>query len=239
MTVRKKHPEWSKYKIHAALNDLYSVETSISSIGRTLKDKGLILPRDTNRRKKAMLSPINRVSKRLKLQITHSGAIVHIDTKHLVQAGCSKMYHFTAIDAYSKYKHARTYTSISSRSARRFFEEVVAMFPFPIQAVISDNGSEYQGEFHQFLTSKNIIHYFTYPYTPKQNAIAERAIRTDIEEFYHNGGLKFTTSEQNEALNAWNYYYNHERYHRSLNCLTPVQFIAKFNSLNPYPSTEP
>lgn len=239
LDIRGKHPEWSKYKIHAALKDLYDLQTSVSSVGRILKDKGLILPRETKRRRKAAKTPLNRVSHALKRTVTYPGAIIHIDTKHLWQYGCGKMYHFTAVDAYSKFKHARAYSSISSRSARKFFEEVEVMFPFQIKAVITDNGSEYKGEFDTYLKTRNITHYFTHPYTPKQNAIAERAIRTDIEEFYHNDGLKFTVKEQNIALDEWNHFYNHERYHRSLNCLTPIQFIDKFNQLNPYPSTEP
>jgi len=35
--------------------------------------------------------------------------------------------------------------------------------------------------------------------------------------------------QQNKRIVAWNEYYNYKRYHRSLGCLTPAQYLATLN----------
>ena len=101
-----------------------------------------------------------------------------------------------------------------------------------VKAMVSDNGSEYKGKFDQKLQALSIDHYFIYPHSPKQNGIVERAIRTDIEEFYHHGGLEENIEQQNKRIIEWNEYYNYKRYHRSLGCLTPAQYLATLNLPN-------
>lgn len=239
LSIRQTNPFFSKYKIESALKFEYRVELSASSIGRILVEHGLILPRDTRRRKKAMLSPVKRISRQIKANVKQPGDLVHIDTKHLYLVGGAKAFHFTAIDALSRFKFAWVYSSITSASSSKFLDKAFNYFPFEVKAMVSDNGSEYHSKFDEKLKALSIDHYFIYPHSPKQNGIAERAIRTDIEEFYHAGNLEMSIEAQNEKIKQWNEYYNFKRYHRSLNCLTPAQFLDKFNSFNRHPSPEP
>ena len=67
---------------------------------------------------------------------------------------------------------------MSSRRARDFTDLAVDLFPGPVDRVLSDNGSEYEGEFADLLTACGIARYYTYPKTPKMNAHAERLNRT-------------------------------------------------------------
>ena len=53
--------------------------------------------------------------------------------------------------------------------------------------MLSDNGSEYEGQFADLLRARGIARYYIYSKTPKMNAHAERFDRTVQEEFldYH------------------------------------------------------
>lgn len=237
--IRETNPCFSKYKIAAALNYEYGIALSASSVGRVLKDYGFILPRDTKRRKKAALSPVRRISNKIKRSIKQPGDLVHVDTKHLYLVGGRRVFHFTAIDALSRFKFAWVHSTITSASSARFLDQAFSYFPFEVRAMVSDNGSEYKGKFDQRLQELHIDHYFIYPHSPKQNGIVERAIRTDIEEFYHHGGLEENIEQQNKRIAQWNEYYNYKRYHRSLGCLTPAQYLATLNLPNRHLYPEP
>ena len=61
----------------------------------------------------------------------------------------------------------------------------------PGQNLLTDNGSEYQGEFDEYLKREGIVHCYTYPRCPKMNALSERFNCTVQEEFveYHEDAL--------------------------------------------------
>ncbi|MBC7328923.1 transposase family protein [bacterium] len=49
--------------------------------------------------------------------------------------------------------------------------------------VQTDNGSEFAGEFEDFLRNKGIIHFYTHPKRPQENGYVERFQRT-IQEYF-------------------------------------------------------
>jgi transposase InsO family protein len=80
--------------------------------------------------------------------------------------------------------------SPSFRAASHFLHLVSFVFPYNIENVLTDNGSEFKKHFHNSLAQQQ-THWFTYPKTPKMNAHCERFNRTLQEEFvdYHRTDL--------------------------------------------------
>ncbi|MCO5599389.1 hypothetical protein L7F22_053491 [Adiantum nelumboides] len=59
---------------------------------------------------------------------------------------------------------------------------VLRMHDLPVQVLRSDNGGEYVSRaFQQFCKSEGIQQQFSIPYTPQQNGVSERKIRTLVE----------------------------------------------------------
>ena len=57
--------------------------------------------------------------------------------------------------------------------------------------------------------------------------MVERAIQTDINEFYHQGNLTSDIDEQNRLLRKWEEVYYKIRPHASLDYLTPEEYYYK------------
>ena len=224
VSLRKKYRAWSKYKLSVILRRDHNICLSASTVGRILKKKGLIDKKVSQKKKKAYTKKRLRISK--KVQVKEFGGLIALDSKHFWFAG-QKRYQINAIDVLSKLKYSKAFYSLSSRAAKTLFLEVMETFPFKIQAVLTDNGSEFLGEFDEVLKKLNIPHYFIYPGCPKQNPVAERSIQTDIKEFYEQQNFMPTVAEQNIALEKWNDTYNNFRPHQTLGYLTPKEYYEK------------
>lgn len=74
-----------------------------------------------------------------------------------------------------------------------------------------------------------IIHFFTYPKSPKMNAYIERFNRTIQEDFInHNQELMaYNLNEFNNQLMDYLLFYNTKRIHHSLNNIVPMDYILK------------
>ncbi|HBR3423918.1 TPA: transposase, partial [Klebsiella pneumoniae] len=85
------------------------------------------------------------------------------------------------------------------------------------------------GNFDKTLQEASIKHIWTYPYTPKMNATCERFNRTLREQF-----IEFNELLLFEDLNLFNQrmaeylvLYNSKRPHKSLELMTPVDYILR------------
>lgn len=118
----------------------------------------------------------------------------------------------------SVYAIAMAVPKLTSRAAKQFFATCFKLTPFNIEQVITDNGSEFKGEFDALLSDAEMIHWWTYPSSPKMNAVCERFNRTVQEtfvDFYEE--LLFTDIERfNEKLADWLVKYNSLRPHKGL-----------------------
>jgi transposase InsO family protein len=137
--------------------------------------------------------------------------------------------------------------SHASAAAAQFFQLIQAVFPFAIEAVLTDNGSEFQRHFAAALADRLFTHWHTYLKTPRMNAHCERFNRTVQEEFidYHYDLLFLDDpSDFNLALLPWLSWYNRERPHFSLTTpvpgrktpglLSPLQFLHQHHQCNIY-----
>ncbi len=125
---------------------------------------------------------------------------------------------YVPVDLYSRFGFALGTHSHTSTTAALFLEHVLLVFPGSVEAVLSDNGSEFQGAFDKVLKERGIRHCVTRPKSPKMNAHAERFNRTVQEEFVQfEEDLLFTDVPLfNEKCLEWLLLYNTERPHHSL-----------------------
>lgn len=170
---------------------------------------------------------IARVKAAIELREKELGSLVQMDTKYLYVLG-HKFYLFTAIDCKSRLGFLYCYKTISSASGKDFLKRVRAYFPFPIQAVNTDNGSEYLLEFHKELEKWDIPHYFTNPHCPKQNGRVERLHQTaEYEYFNYQYDLLDDLEMINQKCREFCTKYNTKRFHRSLGYKTPLEVVLE------------
>ena len=138
-------------------------------------------------------------------------------------------YAITAIDLYSRIGFAMMVSSKSARSSAQVLRGMEAFLSAPIQTILSDNGSEFEGEFARVAADKGITRFYTHPNCPQQNAVNERFNRTVREGFLetHEDWID-DLQQMNEAPADWLTGYNGFRPHRSLNMTTPAYPLLPF-----------
>lgn len=78
----------------------------------------------------------------------------------------------------------RIYDQLNQKTAIQFADYLLDKLPFRVEAIQTDNGSEFQTAFHWHLADRGIRHIYIKPATPRLNGKVERCHRIDAEEFY-------------------------------------------------------
>lgn len=225
--LRMQYPAWSKHKIRALLQR-EGIVTSVSTVGRILKRKGLINPKASKKRRKAALHPRARFPHGMRIH--EAGDMIQIDTKYIMLPGGRKYYQFTAIDVLSKRRVLRVYPSQSSRNGALFLQECLHSFPFPIKAVQTDNGAPFLKEFDALCKKLGLPHYFIYPRSPKQNSYVEISHGADEREFYQQGNTYSLLPVMQRKIQEWEGIWNTVRPHEALGQLTPEEYLLKLQT---------
>ena len=233
--LRIEHPNLGKEKIYPLLLDFADIEGILKcpkpmTIGRLIKDMGGLrtFPQritGTGRIVKRNRQKVLRKPKDFK--ILYPGYVIALDTIEKQRNG-RRMYILTVIDIYTRTAYAIATKSHSSKTFAHFFFIIMQMFPYEIHTVLTDNGSEFKKNLSILLKEKNIIHYHTYPKTPKMNAHCESFNGTIQEEFvdYHVNLLFDNPTLFNEKLKEYLFFYNTKRVHYAFkNKLTPIEAI--------------
>ena len=227
--IREKYPTWSKYKIGAFIRQ-NGGDISDSSVGYILKKKCLIDKNISKKRKRAKKRNTNKIRiKNIEISLDKPGALVQMDTKDFNSAGDSKRIQFTAIDCFSRKRKLKGYSRKTSNCGKDFLLTVIKSLPFKIEAVLTDNGSEFMGDFDEECKKFGIPHYWTNPDSPDQNSYVESSHSIDQKEFYEVYYISCGVSGFNAALQKWEYEYNAIRPHGSLNFLSPDNFLKYVN----------
>ena len=90
---------------------------------------------------------------------------------------------FTAIDDCTRLRVLRIYPKADQRTAIGFLDYVTERLPFPVEAIQTDNGAEFQTGFGWHVLDRGIGHVYIKPATPRLNGKVERSHRIDAEEF--------------------------------------------------------
>lgn len=171
-------------------------------------------------RRQSWYEPIKR-----RLIIDKPGQGVQMDVKYVHEQGVRK-FQFSVFDPFTAKYHFTVFPAKESRNAVAAYRRAEKYLGFSILSVQTDNGSEFRGSFHNWLTKHNIPHYFIPKRSPYWNAQVERVHRTIDEEFYHNPLRVWQTAYD------WLRYYNFERIHLTLNGLTPQEKLLQSVTLD-------
>ena len=135
-------------------------------------------------------------------QMQYPGQRVQIDVKFvpkscLVGAAAEEggYYQYTFLDEYSRFRYLEAFQEHSTYSSAEFIQHCVKKFPFTIECVQTDHGSEFTNHlisgqaarptlFEETLERLGIRHKLIRPYTPRHNGKVERSHRKDNEYFY-------------------------------------------------------
>ena len=100
--------------------------------------------------------------------------------------------------------------------------------PISLTHVQTDNGSEFAKHFEVFLEKNDIVHFHTYPRTPKMNSEIERFNRTLSDAFIKQNRmlLAYDIDAFNQKLIDWLLWYNTRRPHWSLGLISPLRYIV-------------
>jgi transposase InsO family protein len=150
-----------------------------------------------------------------------------------VAAGPGKVvYQFGAVDYFTRKRVVALAPRLTSAQGAAFLQRVVAQFPFAVEAIQSDGGSEFLKDFGSKVDELKLTHYFNRPNYPQGNGCIERSFRTDDEEFYQVEELPADLGGLEAALVASNQLYEQVRPHQALGYKTPEQFYQDWLSIH-------
>ena len=173
---------------------------------------------------------------------------VHIDHCELRLAE-GKLHMFLAIDRVSKFTHVAFYDAATKMNGAAFRREVVAVFPYAIHTVLTDNGmafadlpqdrdgptATWMGHlFDRVCREHGIEHRLTRPYHPWTNGQAERMNRTVKDatvKVFHDPDLESLTAHVLAFVTA----YNFGKHLKRLRWRTPFQAICEAWAKDPAP----
>lgn len=208
------------YRIKVYLERYHDIKISKSGIWRILKRLNMNLLPSSQRYKRH----VDRWKRYEKPQPGHS---IQVDVKFLerIKDTRRRYYQFTAIDDCTRLRVLRIYDKNNQLTAIQFIDYVLSRLPFHTEAIQTDNGSEFQAQFHWHILDKGIKHVYIRPRTPRLNGKVERSHRIDEEEFYRMlEGIAIDDANLfNEKLQEWETFYNFERPHSALNGQTPYE----------------
>ena len=235
--LRDEHPNLGKDKIYPLLlkfceQKMISRCPKPATIGNLIKDLGGLRKYPIKVRHNGQIVPRKRVKRARKpkqFKALYPGHCGSFDTIEKIIHG-SRRYILTFTDIYSRFSLAWATNSHASLAAKEFFNMVRFLFPFRLDYVLTDNGSEFMKHFNEALEKLCITHWRIYPKCPKMNTHCERFNRTIQEEYidYHEYEL-LDTAKFNIGLMKQMVWHNTERPHHSLGNVPPAEFIQTTN----------
>jgi transposase InsO family protein len=217
-------------RISDYLKRYHNIQIAQSTVHRVLQRHELSrLP--SNRRKYER--PKNQWKRYEKQKPGHR---LQVDVKFLerIPGSLKRLYQFTAIDDCTRIRVLKIYDRCNQKTAIQFIDEVIRRLPFRVLVVQTDNGAEFQSNFHWHLQDLDIEHDYIKPRTPRLNGKVERSHRIDDQEFYQlldKDGITDNIHLFNDKLREWEDYYNFHRPHGALDGHTPYERLKQKQKL--------
>ena len=170
------------------------------------------------------------------------GEKVQIDVKEVpyaclrgnIRENGKHLYQWTAIDECTRVRFMYAFEEHTPENSVKFFQMLQKVFPFPIQRIQTDNGTEFTYKyisdtelcpFDIALKKAGVEHILIPPRTPWHNGKVERSHRNDQRYFYD--WEKFTSVEDlNNKLKKHLYWSNHKPM-RTLGNKCPVELLRE------------
>lgn len=173
----KQKTNYGPLKMKYRVQQRFGIELSTTLIYRYFKRRALI-------RKPQRRLPWYKPLKE-HILVRKPGEGVQLDVKYVYPEG-QRRYQFSVHDPFTCQYYFRVFLTRHSQNAILAFQEAETYWKLKICSVQTDNGSEFRGCFHDWLTKKGIFHYFIPKSSPYWNAQVERVHKTIDDEYYHN-----------------------------------------------------
>ncbi|MFT8355658.1 MAG: IS481 family transposase [Gluconobacter japonicus] len=168
----------------------------------------------------------------------------HIDIAE-VQTAEGKLYLFVAIDRTSKFAVTQLVEKADRKTAWEFLEYLLSIIPYRIHTILTDNGIQFADQprnrntassrpmrFDMICEAHEIEHRLTKPNHPWTNGQVERMNRTikeaTVKRFHYDSHEQLRTH-----LNDFMAAYNFGRRLKTLNGLTPDEYVCKIWTSEP------
>ena len=170
----------------------------------------------------------------------------HVDITE-VRTDEGKLHLFVAIDRTSKFVVAKLFDRATTESAKTFLETVISNVPYRIHTILTDNGIQFADlpkyrngvtaifrghPFDRVCQNHNIEHRLTKPNHPWTNGQVERMNRT-IKDATVNRYFYQNNEQLAQHLDTFISAYNFAKRLKTLQGLTPYQFIVKSWTISP------
>lgn len=192
------------------------IKVSLPSVQRTLGRLNLLKKRSVWKR------PHDRTERPV---ASHPGALIQVDTVHLILPNGSRLYVYTLIDLYSRWAYAEVAERIGAETSVRFLRHAKQKASFEFEMIQSDNGSEFSIRFTHSLLRMDVKHRHSRVRKPNDNAHLERFNRTIQEECLDR--TAHTLRDFRLAIPQYLKYYNEERLHMGIQYKTPLEVLQR------------
>lgn len=147
----------------------------------------------------------------------------------ILYVGNTRLRFVTVMDIVTKVAYAERVEGGLAKQAQSVLTHFASQYTIPVHTVQTDNGSEFLGDFNQYLESHGIKHLFIYPHSPRINGVIERFNRTIQEEFIERCEYYWTDlSRGDQKLTHYLDWYNMKRPHASLGYLAPLVYAKQY-----------
>jgi transposase InsO family protein len=201
--------------VHHALKKK-GIEVSLSSVKRTLDRCNL-------RKKRSPWKRPHDFTERP--EAAFCGALLELDTIHILAPDGSRIYVYTIIDLFSRWAYAEIAPRISSARSVAFMRRAMKASPFRFHMAQTDHGPEFQKMFRFRIAKLGIKHRYSRVRQKDDQAHIERFNRT-IQEECLDQVVKSLASFR-RALKGYLPWYNGERSHMGINYQTPLSLVPR------------
>jgi transposase len=230
--MRRRSPDRGLVDFWLALRKRHHYKRSLASLFRVMRKLGMFP--HTKKRPKRINKPYEAA--------LYPGQKVQIDVKYVPKECCVgalsgvKLYQFTAIDEYSRFRYLEIFDEHSSYTATQFLVHCTDFFKFSIECVQTDNGNEFTNRlrserptlFEETLAHLQIRFHPIKPATPRHNGKVERSHREDQRRFYAKTTF-YSVEDAKHQLKIHLSRSNH-RPMRPLAYLSPIQVLENYTS---------
>ena len=231
MELRRKYPFLGKARIQAMLARK-GFQLSVSTVGRILSRAlaaGAIRPASfcEGRLKPKRRRTFAKWAKRWKCgsKASRPGELMQIDHMTYTLNGQS-LKEFRAACPVSKFMATRVYSRATAGNAKRFLLDILGELPFPLISIQVDGGSEFMAAFEDACAELDIPLRVLPPRRPQWNGCVERANRSARAEFWSLYDGPLTVATVTPALANYEFFFNYERPHASLDYQTPNEYVV-------------
>ena len=158
-------------------------------------------------------------------EATFCGALLELDTIHIIAPDGSRIYIYTIIDLFSRWAYAEVVEKIGAHQSAGFARRAQKTALFRFVMIQTDHGSEFSTRFTHRLLQRDILHRHSRVRQKDDQAHIERFNRTIQEECFDR--VTHNIASFKRALPPYLRWYNTERTHMGINYQTPLDLVPR------------